>query len=378
MSYAKRAVLLWLGVLAMVSAAAGCRRFSGPVPALGEETIPPGEDVAIAQTTAIIAEQLAKAYPDSIRPMRRDAHAKAHGCVKARFTVLDSIPGEFRYGVFTPGAGYDAWVRYSNGNELLRADSINDARGMAIKLMGVPGEKLLESERDAQTQDFVLINHPAFFIKNAIQYVGFQQASALGHSLEYFLNLRHPLESHPRELRNALELTNQVVGNPLAIQYWSMVPYRLGPDSQAVKYSARPCTPIPNVRPADPDPDYLQEAMVATLSAGSACFDFMVQLQTNARTMPIEDATVTWDTAHSPFRVVARLVIPRQQFDSADQMSFCDNLSFTPWHALPVHRPLGGINRARKVVYQAISEMRHRANGVPRREPTSFAIIPDI
>ena len=50
-------------------------------------------------------------------------------------------------------------------------------------------------------------------------------------------------------------------------------------------------------------------------------------------------------------------------------MTFCENLSYTPWHSLPDHRPIGGINRARKVVYEAISKVRHDYNAVPRREP---------
>ena len=39
------------------------------------------------------------------------------------------------------------------------------------------------------------------------------------------------------------------------------------------------------------------------------------------------------------------------------------------WHAIPEHRPLGGINRARKLVYRAISEFRHQMNHAPRVEP---------
>ena len=52
---------------------------------------------------------------------------------------------------------------------------------------------------------------------------------------------------------------------------------------------------------------------------------------------------------------------------------FCRDLSFTPWHSLAAHKPLGGINRARKTVYTAISTLRHQLNGVPRQEPTPDA-----
>lgn len=48
---------------------------------------------------------------------------------------------------------------------------------------------------------------------------------------------------------------------------------------------------------------------------------------------------------------------------------FGENLSFTPWHALPEHRPLGLTYRLRKVIYEHISQVRHEMNSSGRREP---------
>jgi hypothetical protein len=98
----------------------------------------------------------------------------------------------------------------------------------------------------------------------------------------------------------------------------------------------------------------------------------MVQFQTDAVKMPVEDPSVEWDEAASPFVTVATLRIPRQTFDSEPQMTYCEALSFTPWHSLPEHRPIGGVNRIRKVVYERASTLRHTANNVPRREPSGF------
>ena len=39
------------------------------------------------------------------------------------------------------------------------------------------------------------------------------------------------------------------------------------------------------------------------------------------------------------------------------------------------HRPLGGVNRTRRVVYEVISELRHGLNGTPRREPTGDEVF---
>ena len=46
-----------------------------------------------------------------------------------------------------------------------------------------------------------------------------------------------------------------------------------------------------------------------------------------------------------------------------EQNLACDNLSFNPWHSLPEHRPIGGINRLRKAVYETVSAYRHERNG---------------
>jgi hypothetical protein len=63
--------------------------------------------------------------------------------------------------------------------------------------------------------------------------------------------------------------------------------------------------------------------------------------QTDAAAMPVEDPTVEWTS--TPVRVAAITIDP-QTFDSAEQMAFFANLSWTPWNVLPQHRPLGGIN----------------------------------
>lgn len=114
--------------------------------------------------------------------------------------------------------------------------------------------------------------------------------------------------------------------------------------------------------------------MVKQLAKGSAEFDFMVQFQTDADAMPIEDPGKAWPEKVSPFRKVATVRIAEQEFDSPQQREFGENLSFSPWHALPEHRPLGGINRARRIVYETISAFRHRRNMVAPHEPDSWDI----
>ena len=78
--------------------------------------------------------------------------------------------------------------------------------------------------------------------------------------------------------------------------------------------------------------------------------------------MPIEDPSINWKESDSPFITLATINIPIQEFDSEEQVAFCENLSFAPWHALPEHRPLGQLNRLRRHAYPASSGYRHEQN----------------
>ena len=158
-------------------------------------------------------------------------------------------------------------------------------------------------------------------------------------------------------------------------RYFSMSPYLLG--DTYIKFSMRPveCTSgaalvAPASRSSVGDPNYLREGMVKWLDEKDACFKFAVQPQADPGSQPVEDTTIVWDEAKAPFFDVASIKIPKQTFDTPAQQAFCENLSFTPWHALREHRPVGGINRLRRAVYEAISQLRHKLNKTPRAEPT--------
>ena len=110
--------------------------------------------------------------------------------------------------------------------------------------------------------------------------------------------------------------------------------------------------------------------MAQTLRSNEVVFDFLVQVQTDSHAMPVEDASVLWPVRRSPRVAVAKLVIPRQEFDSPAQMLFAENLSYNPWHSVAAHRPLGNQNRARRAVYVELSRLRHEMNGWRHVEPT--------
>ena len=362
---------------------AGCGHRDEP-PQVGER-IDPAERYLVPSIAAS-ARKLVDDTQDKYGLFRRDAHAKAHGCLTATFTVPDDLPEELRTGVFVPGRQYKAWVRFSNGNAAPQPDYDKDARGMAIKLMGVEGPKLLDSpaDRDAKTQDFLMINYPVFFNRDPAEYERFIRYQADGSQFGYFFAGRNPLEWRWRELFIGGQLLGRI-RNPLYAQYYSMTSYAMGvkdgpwdepkPYRHAMKYSAKSCTP-PDNRPADVSgDDYLRRGLVEHLSKADACFDFLVQLQDPARNMPVEDPTVRWKESQSPFVRVARVHIGKQEFDTEARNRFCENLSFNPWHAHVDHRPLGGLNRIRKAVYEEIAVYRHAMNKVETyREPTGWCV----
>jgi hypothetical protein len=330
---------------------------------------PPGEDAAIQAIAEMAMASVRREYPPGSLA-QRDAHPKHHGIVRAEFRVGADLPNDLRHGLFARPEVYRAWIRFSNGSPTVQSDTRPDQRGMAIKLLDVPGEKMLDAERNATTQDFVLASFPRFFIRNVADYVAFTRAATKKPSVRVFSFFfgGMPWRWHLHELRTLLA-SLQRAGNVLALRYWSQTAYRLGP--HAVKYSARPITSSPSWS-GPKTKNFLGDVMRAQLADAPAMFEFLVQRQSDPVSMPIEDATIEWDERRAPFQRVATITIPAQRFDSDRQMSLAENASFTPWHSLPEHAPLGAVNRTRRAVYNAVSRLRHELNHAPRAEPTSL------
>lgn len=337
-------------------------------------TIDTGLGEKLQPNENILAEQIAEQIGQSIRQKYtaghalRDAHPKAHGCVRAEFHVSKSLPSNLAKGVFIPDKSYSAWIRFSNASgDATQADNKKDARGMAIKILGVTGRKILENDDQAMTQDFIMINHPVFFINEPQRYLSFIEDVNSESMLKKF---QIPFTLGLQGTINAVKASNSKISNPIQSRYWSMVPYQLGlgADRQAVKYSTRPCTPNKVEIPNKPSHDFLRETLRKNLETSDACMEFLIQPRTTSK-MLVEDSMTEWKESQAPFYRVATIHIPKQIFDTPEQNMFCENLSFTPWHALPEHRPLGAINRLRKVIYENISTIRHEINSVLRQEP---------
>lgn len=326
-----------------------------------DQLLQPDQQKAVDKLIQLLGNKMKRETSDGL--MRRDAHPKLIGLVKAEFKIEADLPAYLQVGIFEKALTFPAWVRFSNQSAPPGPDIERDIRGLAIKLMQV--DKLLPDNQSAcQTQDFILISTNFFVTKNIIEFAGLIGALIAGKLQVLFFFLLHP-----KVLLNLVRSSKRF-GSLLDAQFWSVSPYQFG--DRIVKYSVRPTTPRPVAIPSNPTPNYLSQVMMDQLSQQAYSFDFMIQFQTNPSTMPTEDLSVPWREAESPFLKVATLTIPIQAFDSPEQKAYADQLSFSPWHCLTPHTPVGGINLGRKIIYDTLSRLRHSTNGFVRTEPVDF------
>jgi hypothetical protein len=338
---------------------------------LAEERIQPDEDAHLDEIITTFKAQMRRLWNPGY--FERGGNTKTHGVVRAEFTVRDGLPEHMRRGIFAEPVTYRAWVRFSGPGPYITPD-IDDVgfMSMSIKLMGVPGSKLLEDEQS--TQDLLGVSTPTFVTPNTRANARLQHWSYRNAQVFYFLNFR---ESHILDSIMQL-LWTKTQTSPLESEYFSCVPYLLG-DGQAMQYSFRSRletrTRVPRL-PFRPPDNYLRDAMAATLAERDVEFEILLQVQTDPFLMPIENNAVLWPTKLSPRVPAAVLTIPKQRFDSPEQLDFARILSYNPWHCISEHRPLGNQSRARKRMYSELARLRQEMNGVEHYEPTGDEVFP--
>jgi len=338
---------------------------------LAEEKVDPDEEESLDKIIDLMADQMRGHFKPGA--YERGGNTKTHGILRATVTIRDDLPENCRKGIFANPRSYPAYVRYSGPGPDVPAD-IRDVGfvSMAVKLMSVPGEKLMGEEKF--TQDFITICTPTFVTPNTRENAKLQYWSLVEMPLYHFLN---PKDTH---LLDAFmqSLWNETQYNPLGQRYWSCTPYLLG-EGQAMMYSFRPKTKVDTKVPGLPfgkvSFNYLRENMIKTLNKKDVEFDLLIQVQTDPFLMPIENASVRWPEKLSPFIPAATVYIPKQKFDSEAQFAFAKRLKMNPWHCLPEHRPLGNQNRARLRMYYELSKFRQDMNETTHLEPTGGEVF---
>jgi hypothetical protein len=316
---------------------------------LGEEQAEPQEAQYVAEMIEAIKIISLQRDPDNI--VRRFNQRKTLACFDGTMTINNNLEEELQQGIFAKPGSYPVQLRFANATKM--DDTEKDFRGLSIKVHQVSGEPLWG---DPGQQDFLFNSHPALFAANPADFNDFIQATKDKALWRYFIN-----PSHFYSLGIVLRGRDKI-DNPFAINYWSTTPFRHGLDSEsAVKYSVRPC---PNSVPSqdlNQHKDFLADAMREHLRQSPACFNFMLQWQTDPVAMPIEDASVAWSEADSPFISIATIEVKDNGTSDVTRQQ-CEAMSFSPWQSLAEHQPLGGINRARLPIYSEISIFRQQQN----------------
>jgi hypothetical protein len=355
------------------------------------ENPPAGEAALIDKVAALTVQQLDRRYANAPRCLR-GVHPKDHGCVEALFTVSDTLPPELRVGIFArPGTRYAAAIRFSNAAPLVVPDSLepgpdgkptvaHGSRGMAIKLYGIPGDRLVPDDGEL-TQDFLMINQPVFAFANVEDYAALSETLVAFNddARPFFARMGSPDPAVSGRAKRTAQIVQRVKAltappsfqppplSPFDNRYFSAAAFLFG-EGRAMKFSAVPVNPMTgDVTAACQDPDYLRAALrrrMAEAHGAPICFDFQIQVRSadslaGKIDTDIEDVCTQWDEAQYPFVTVARINISSQQdVASPARQEYCETLAYTPWHGLKAHRPLGGINRLRQKVYEASSHRR--------------------
>lgn len=315
----------------------------------------------------------------------RSVHAKSFGLLRGTFEVLPGLPATLAQGLFAVPKSYDLIARMSTPPAEELDDRVSLPRGISLKIIGVDGVRLPGSESDS-TQDFLFVDGPVFSAPDAKHFL---------RSLKALAATTDKAEGGKRALSVLLRGTGAVLSavgiesptlttmgghkqtEPLGETFFTQVPHRFG--DYIAKLQLAPVSPSLTALKDKPlpealadDPDGLRGAVNAFFADGTAQWELRVQLNTDLEKMPIEDASVEWDQKESPYIAVARVRIgPQTGWSEERSRAIDDGLSFSPWHGLEAHRPLGGVMRARKEVYPPSARFRGGVSGCPMHEPSS-------
>jgi len=310
----------------------------------------------------------------------RSVHAKAHGIFAGTLEVNEGLPAELAQGLFASSGRHQVVIRISTNPGDILDDAVSAPRGLALKILDVEGERLPESGGET-TQNIVMANAPTFAAPDAKAFLGsLKQLAATTDKAEWAKKL---LSATLRGVETALEAVggkSPMISNmggtplthPLGDSYYSQTPFRYG--EYIAKFALVPVstnlTELTGDKINTSDrPNALGEVVREAMIDGGGAWELRVQLNTDVDAMPIEDASVEWDTTVSPYRTVGLIsVAPQLSLGTELARQIDEETFFSPWHGLAAHRPLGSINRARRHSYEMSADYRGKFNGCPMHD----------
>jgi hypothetical protein len=319
----------------------------------------------------------------------RSVHAKSHALVEATLTVNEGLPPELAQGIFRQGGRtYPVLMRMSTNAGDPLPDTISLPRGLAVKVIGVDGDRLAGSE-GSNTQEFVLAVGPAFNAPDAKHFL--QSLKLLAATTDKAEGGKVAISALLRGANTVLEAVGidsakvKTLGgypntHPMGERYFSQAPIRYG--DHVAKVGVVPLSD--NLKALEGETldiagreNGVREDMASFLAEEGGTFEFRVQLRRDADKNPIEDASQPWPEEDNPYVAVATIRVEPQSAWSFDRARVLDDqTSFAPWHGITDHQPLGDIMRARKI-YDQLAGYRAKLNGCPihdwREAPTLLA-----
>jgi hypothetical protein len=215
-----------------------------------------------------------------------------------------------------------------------------------MRVFGVRGASAL-GNGPVDSQDFTLINQEVFAFSGSTEFVEFVVAASHGNGAL----LKHLFRRYRFAALGQLARMLKVAGKPFSgfatEPLYSTLPMANGPYAARVRLLPSAA----NGKPASRARRDWAADFSTRLSDRPLHWDLQLQFYVDDARTPIEDASVNWQT---PYTTVARLMLPQQETASAAGITLARQMeatAFDPWHALAEHRPLGDVQRARKVVY---------------------------
>lgn len=278
----------------------------------------------------------------------RALHAKQHVGAVGQLAVLQQagLPGP---ALFARSATWPVYVRFSSGSGARQHDGVADVRGIAVKLVGVPGKKLIPGLEGKRTQDFLFIQVPATPFRGPDEFVSFVRIASRGKALLVPRLIGAFGLARTFSILGTLAKMPKVTSMATA-RFYTATPIRFG--ETAAKLAL---FPLSTATGSGAGPDALRADLVSRLNAGPVEYSLRAQLFVDEAATPIEDASVVWPEAKSPFVELGRLTLPRQDVLSSrgrEIEELVERLSFDPWHAVEELRPLGAMMRARSHAYR--------------------------
>jgi len=337
----------------------------------------------LSKTMLHITRTMASHYRHAYRPV----HAKSHGLLVGTLQMERNLGEPLAQGLFGEPKSYPVILRFSTNPGDLLADSVSSPRGLAIKVLNVQGE-MLRSHSGNTTQDIVCVNAKAFGTPNAAGFL--QQIKLLEKTLEYPESVKQAVSTVARGANTILRAVGihsgplDNLGHPythiLGETFSTVAPIRYG--GYVAKLAIVPVSAnLKELTGRHIDAGHgfnpLEDAVREFFAGNTGTWEIQAQLALDLETTPIEDASVPWPEDQTPFQRVATLTVsPQESYSDARQVFVDEHLSFSPWHSLAAHRPLGGIMRARRNAYEEAQRYRATRNVRVHVEPSSIDEVP--